>query len=86
MQCPICSALLCEHIRECETEAAATLQQRAVNGLANAGSAPQDSLNDLILESRKRQAYITHEMRGHREIAHPDAASREPLLRKKASA
>ena len=87
MECPVCASLHCEHSKECETEAVATLQQRAARqARSEADRSSRDGLETVILESRKRQALIANELHGHREIAHPESVAPAPARRKKATA
>ncbi len=76
MDCPFCSALNREHSRECETEATATLKQRAQ--LVGSSHSPQHELENVILGSRKRQAHIASRLHGHQEDVHTNEADQSP--------
>jgi hypothetical protein len=87
MECPVCASLHCEHSKECQTEAVATLQHRASRLARSAADrSSHDGLETVILESRKRQARIATELHGHREIAHPYSLSQPTARGKKATA
>jgi hypothetical protein len=84
MECSVCRAFNREHSRECETEATATLKQRA----RPVGSvhSPHHELEHVILGSRKRQAHIASQLQGHKEDFHTDQADKPEGLRKTAVA
>lgn len=74
MQCRICTALKLELGREGETEAVATLKQRARSIASLADSASQDVLENEILVSRKRRAHLATELCAHQEEVHSGKA------------
>lgn len=84
MECAVCAALNREHNRECETEAAATLKQRArlSSHAPEPSPSEQEPLDTVILGSRKRQAHIAIQLHGHLEAEHagedgPEAGVRQ---------
>jgi hypothetical protein len=68
MQCPICDALKRELGREGETEAVATLEQRARWIAPVADHSRQDVLENVILVSRKRRAHVATELYEHQKM------------------
>jgi hypothetical protein len=70
MPCPICDALTTEHNHECEAEATATIRRRCVLTGWRLDETSQNELDQDVLRSRKRQAYIAFELRQHRTTQH----------------
>lgn len=85
MQCRICKALKRELGREGESEAVATLKQRARMIATVADPAPQDVLENVILVSRKRQAHLATELYAHQEDVHGEEGDQSSGVRKAAS-
>jgi hypothetical protein len=72
MECPLCAALNREPNQECETEANATLKQRADLLSGSPGDiCLQDQLDQEVLRSRKRQAHIAFELHRHQPRSIP---------------
>jgi len=70
MRCPICQSLTREHGLECQVEAAAVMQQRR-NMIQPAPAEPFDeTCQETVLASRKRQARIMSKMESHQALAH----------------
>jgi len=86
MQCSICTAFKSEIGREDETEAVATLKQRArmIGPLADCST--EDVLENVILVSRKRRAHIATELRVHQDDVHAAEPDQLPGVRQTASA
>jgi hypothetical protein len=82
MPCIICNALKRELSREGETEAGATLDQRARLIPATAEQSPQDALENVILVSRKHQAHLATELYAHQEDVNADELDSLPGVRK----
>jgi hypothetical protein len=82
MQCRICNILKRELGREGESEAVATLKQRARLIATVADPSPQDVLENVILVSRKRQAHLAAELHAHQEDVHADEMDSLPGVRK----
>jgi hypothetical protein len=82
MHCRICHALKRELGREGETEATATLKQRARMITSVADDSQQDVLDHVILVSRKRRAHIATELHTHRKDVHGVEEDQLPGVRK----
>jgi len=82
LQCRICNALKREIGREGETEAVATLKQRARMITSVADDSQQDVLDNVILISRKRRAHIATELHTHRKNVHGVEEDQSPAARK----
>ena len=72
MECPVCVALNREHGRECEIEATAILKERSgqVSAYRPESSGPGESIQEVVLTSRKRQMQIASELERHRAVDH----------------
>jgi hypothetical protein len=86
MQCSICNALKRELGTEGQTEAVATLKQRARSNALVADDSPQDVLDNVILSSRKRRAHIATELYAHEVDVHGERSDQSPRVRAAASA
>ena len=86
MQCRICTASNRELGREEETEAVATLKQRARMIAPLPDCSTQDVLENVILVSRKRRAHIATELYAHQDDAHAKEPDQLQGVRQTASA